>query len=297
MRRIRWLLEIVLFASLSFPVAVLPYKAALKVGGTLGLLLFYTWGGRRRIAIENIRRAADAGALELRGSPRDIAKRSFVNLGRSFAEVAKVYYGLGGGIIHEVEVEGLEHFRKAKEGSKGVIMITGHCGNWELLALVFGIKVNTTSGVARAQDNPYLNRVVENIRAKYGNRVIYKKGALKGILSECRRNGVVGILMDQSVLENEGFIIDFLGRGAWTTKMPALISRKTGAAVVPAFICREGGRHVVRIYPQVPLSQNDDIEEALREDTKRFSCSIEDYIRRHPEEWLWIHRRWKRVEP
>ena len=89
--------------------------------------------------------------------------------------------------------------------------------------------------------------------------------------------------------------MDFLGRGAWTTKMPALLARKTGAAVLPAFIHRTDGRHKIKIYPQVELSGDNDKENAIKEDTKMFSRYIEEYIKEHPAEWLWIHRRWKRV--
>ena len=115
------------------------------------------------------------------------------------------------------------------------------------------------------------------------------------ILSVLRNNGMVGVLMDQAVLPEEGYIIDFLGRGAWTMKIPAIIARKRGAAVLPAFIHREGNRYIGTLYPEVPLSQEKDEEKVLIEDTKKFSSYIENYIREHPAEWLWIHSRWKRV--
>ncbi len=297
MRRARWLLEIALFASLSFPIAVIPYTFAVKVGGVLGLLLFYVWGGRRRIAVENIRKTLQAGGLKITAPPEAVAREGFVNLGRSFAEVVKIYFGLGSGILGNVEIRGIEHYRKAKSRNRGIMFITGHCGNWELMALAFGACEDRISNIARAQSNPYLNRILEKARSRYGNRIIYKKGALKNILSELKKNGVVGILMDQAVLKDEGYIIDFLGRGAWTTKMPALIARKTGAAILPAFISRDGDRHILSIHPEVQLAQTGDTEEALIEDTRRLSSFIEEYIRQHPSEWLWIHRRWKRVEP
>jgi KDO2-lipid IV(A) lauroyltransferase len=134
------------------------------------------------------------------------------------------------------------------------------------------------------------------MRKKYGNSIIYKKGALKPILQALRSNGCVGILMDQAVVRDEGFVINFLGRGAWTTKMPALIARKTGAAVLPVFIHRTGTGHVINIYPEIELSRSDDREGAVRDDTIMFSGYIEQYIAKHPAEWLWIHRRWKRVK-
>lgn len=289
---IKWLLEAVFFILFSLPVAVLPHKIALKVGENLGLLVFYIWKSRRGIAIDNIERS---GVNRQGSGARKIAKEAFKNLGRSFAEIIKVYYGFGRGIIDNVDVRGSANYFKAKSKNKGVIFITGHCGNWELMALAFGIKIDNVSVVARKQNNPYLNRFVENVRAKYGNNVIYKQGALKNILSELKKNRGIGILMDQAVLKDEGYKIDFLGRPAWTTKMPALIARKTGAAVIPIFINRHGDRHVINIYPEVHLSANEDVEKAIIEDTKRFSEFIESYIKEYPTEWLWIHKRWKRA--
>lgn len=310
--KIRWLLETALIILFSFPVAVLPHKIALKVGEILGLLVFYMWGSRRKIAIGNIEKAMGKSLQPLAISNQplavSIARETFKNLGRSFVEVIKIYYGLGKSVIDNVEVRGVENYLKAKSKNKGVIFITGHCGNWELMALAFGAKVDNVSGVARMQNNPYLNRLVEDIRAKYGNNVIYKKGALKGMLYELKKNRGIGILMDQAVLKDEGYVIDFLGRPAWTTKMPALMARKTGAAVIPIFINRKGDpkksqtfwggnvdKHVINIYPEVDLSTDEDTEKAIIGDTKRFSEFIENYIKEHPTEWLWIHKRWKRT--
>lgn len=289
MNKIKYLLETLLIISLSFPIALLPHKIALKVGEILSIFIFYLWGSRRKIAIDNIK-------MTIGDKQWLTAKETFKNLGKSLVEVIKIYYGLGKKIIDNVEVKGIENYDKAKLKGRGVILITGHCGNWELMAVTFSVKVDNVFGVARRQNNPYFNNLVEKIRAKYGNKVIYKKGALKGILLELRKNKGVGILMDQAVLKNEGYIIDFLGKPAWTTKMPALIARKTGAAVIPVFINRDRDRHVMNIHPEVILSAEQDIEKAIIEDTKNFSKYIEDYIRSHPSEWLWIHRRWKRTE-
>jgi len=272
---------------LSFPISLLPCKA----GELLGLLLFWVWKSRREIAIDNIRRSS----LPSAASAEEIARGNCRNYGRSLVEVFKVYHGLGKVILDRTSITGLEHFRAALAKGKGVLLVTGHCGNWELLAVAASYKVSNISVVARPLDNPYLNRLIERARARYGNRVISKKGALREILSTFRKGGVVGILMDQAVLSEEGYIIDFLGRGAWTTKMPALIARKTGVPVVPAFIRRKEGAHEITIHPEVALSTLRDLEEALREDTKNFSAYIEEYIRQNPAEWLWMHQRWKRV--
>ena len=196
-------------------------------------------------------------------------------------------------IIDAVEIEGVEHFRDALLKGKGILFITGHCGNWELMAIAVALKLHAASIVARPVDNPFINRFVERVRKKYGNAVIYKRGALKPILQTLKNNGVVGILMDQAVKRDEGFVMDFLGIGAWTMKMPALIARKTGAAVLPTFIHRTEKGHTITINPAVELSAQQDRDAAVVEDTKRFSWYIEEYIRQHPTEWLWIHKRWK----
>lgn len=304
MKRVLWSIETSFVVLLSLPIAILPYKIALKLGGTFGHLLFYIWGSRRRIAIENIEKTMSSSQLakgnnetdDLKHEPQaafSIAKETFKNLGKSFIEIIKIYYGFGKRIIDSVEIKGIENYRKARSKNKGIIFITGHCGNWELMAIAFGAKVDDVSVVARVQNNPYLNKLLKKVRARYGNSIIYKKGALKGILSELKKNRIVGILMDQSVFKSDGYAVDFLGRPAWTTKMPSLIARKTGAAVLPIFINRYRDQHVINIYPEVDLLQGEDTEKATLHDTKRFSGFIEDYIKQHPLEWLWIHRRWK----
>lgn len=295
MKRLLWLLEAVIVIVLSFPLAMLPCKWALRAGSCLGLLLFYVWSGRRRIAVGNIEKSVRSGALAVSEPAEKISRESFVNFGKCVAEVVKIYYGFGDSLIHNVVIKGEEHYSKAKAKGKGVIFVTGHCGNWELMAVAFGLKVSPVSVVARAQDNPYINGIIGKIRARYGNSVIYKKGALKGILACLKKEGTVGILMDQAVIQDEGFILDFLGRGAWTTKMPALIARKTGAPVMPIFISREGEGHVVNIYPEVTLNREELSENALKDDTQRLSSYVDGYIKEHPTEWLWIHRRWKRT--
>ena len=292
-RRAVWLLEAGLFILLSIPLAILPFKWSMKAGELFGLLLFYLWGSRRKIAIENIEKSE---VRSQKSEVRSIARETFKNLGKSFVEIIKVYYGFGGKILDSVDIEGIENFNKAKSKGKGILFISGHCGNWELMAITMSAKLSGVAVVARPINNPYVNKFIESVRQNYGNSVIYKQGALKTIIRTLKNNGCVGILMDQAVIPAEGYVIDFLGRGAWTTKMPALIAKKTGAAVLPAFIHRTNIGHRMKIYPEVELSNIVDMESAVLEDTKKFSGFIENYIHEHPAEWLWIHRRWKRVK-
>lgn len=286
MRRLLWLGELSIIIMVTLPFLFLP----LSSGRILGLILYYLWRKRREIALENVRNACASGAIK--GEPERIVKRHFEELGKSAIEIVKIFYGRGKRIIDGVRFKGLENLEKARNKGKGIIYITGHCGNWELLALAASMKLNPLAVVARKLNNPYLNNLIERIRSRYGNKVIYKKGALKEIIKVLRGNGSVGILMDQAVLPQEGIVVNFLGRPAWTTKMPALLAEKTGSSILPAFVKREGKGHVITIYPEVMLISN---KKGIEENIRRLNLFIEDYIKENPEQWLWIHRRWKRT--
>ena len=210
MKKAVWLIEACLFIFLSIPLAVLPLRWALKAGDVLGLLLFYTWGSKRRIAIENLKKSISSHAMKLSQPVEDVIRNNFRNIGISFTEVIKIYYGRGNPIIDSVSMVGTENLLAAKAKGNGILFITGHCGNWELLAIAAAAKLSGLSVVARPINNPYLNNIVEKVRKRYGNSVIYKKGALKPIMQTLKKNGIVGILMDQAVISDEGYVIDFL---------------------------------------------------------------------------------------
>lgn len=296
MKRIFWLVQFFFIVLVTLPLALLPYRLALRLGGLLGELLFYAWAGRRRIAVDNLKGAVSRGAVSLDHSPEFTIKQHFRNLGKSFIEIVKIYYGLGGRIFRNIEIRGLEHFTRALEKGSGIILITGHCGNWELNALACSARLTNINIVARKINNPFLNRLVEATRKTYGNKVIYKKGALKEILSALKRNEAVGILMDQSVIASEGIAADFLGKRDYIMKTPALIAMKTGCSVIPAFIRRTETGHIIQAGKEIELDKSGDGERALINNTVAFSRCIEDFIRENPSEWLWIHRRWKRIK-
>ncbi|MDP1758329.1 MAG: lysophospholipid acyltransferase family protein, partial [Thermodesulfovibrionales bacterium] len=215
MKRTAWFLEACLYVALSIPLAIFP----LKFGEFLGILLFYLWRSRRNIAIENLRKSISSHAISISETPEKIIRDNFRNLGRSLSEIIKIYYGAGRKIIESVEIEGTENVYKAKTKVRGILFITAHCGNWELMVAA-SAKLLPSSGIARKIKNPYINKFIEKVRQRYGTSVIYKKGALKAVMKVLKNNESVGILMDQAVLSDEGYVIDFLGRGAWTTKMP-----------------------------------------------------------------------------
>ncbi|QWV92678.1 lysophospholipid acyltransferase family protein [Geomonas oryzisoli] len=300
LKQLRWYLETAFFLVISFTIALLPNSIALSVGRWLGRTAFLFLGRRRRVAITNLE--ASLPFLESQpgwqgGSARDIARGVFENLGCCIVEVCKIYGGRGQELIDNVEIRGTENFDAAFAKGKGLIFITAHSGNWELLALAFGVRKHDLSVVARRQDNPYLNRMIERIRKSYGNGLIYKDGALRAMFSALKKREVVGLLIDQAVQSEWGILADFLGRPAWTMRMPSLIARKSGAPLVPAFIHREGSKSVITLHPEYLLSTAEDPEVAAAEDAKGLNRYIEDYVVQHPEQWYWVHKRWKNAPP
>lgn len=301
MKKIVWMLQVAVLYCFTWVVALVPERLSERFGVWVGLLMRRVLASRRRIAEENISRVLDYMQAQPEWTCRiptaeGIAREVFCNLGRSLVETCRLYHGKGDGLIDRIEVRGMEHYDAARAMGKGIIFLTGHCGNWELTALAYARLFKAPlSVVARRQNNPYLNTMVERMRMHYDNTVIYKDNALRNMIAVIRRNGTVGLLVDQTVFPEEGYLIDFLGRPAWASKAPVLIARKTGVPIVPAFIHREEGRHVIDIYPLLQFEGAAD-EQGWQDDVKIYSRMIEKFIVAHPTQWYWVHRRWKRTE-
>lgn len=300
MKKIFWAFQAAVFYSLTLVAAILPASITYRLGTCAGLLIPLILPKRHAIAVDNIRRALPFMTAHplwqyRSDDPEVIAREMFRNLGRSLMEVCRLYQGRGEDVLGRIEIRGLEHYEAAKARGKGVVFLTGHCGNWELVALAFSHLTNTSmSVVARRQNNPYLNRMVEVMRGRYKNSIIYKQGALKGMISVLKKNGNIGLLADQAVLPSEGVLIDVLGRKAWASKAPVIIAQKTGAAVIPSFIHREGEHFVITFQPAHEFSE-DHSEEGIRLEAQALSRYVEEFIVSHPSQWYWVHRRWKRA--
>ncbi|RNC69022.1 MAG: lipid A biosynthesis acyltransferase [Desulfuromonadales bacterium] len=283
------------FKLISLPVALLPLRFAVELGGAVGWIFYHLSRRTRGRAIQNLTNSLPFLERHPKwsnshGTVEQIICRSFVNLGRCVAELVKVYYGRGQQLIDPVEIRGIENYRRAKELGKGVTLITGHCGNWELMGLVVGVYFERIHVLARPLKEESLSVLLENVRSRFGNQVIYKEGAVRKALAVLREQGVVAILADVSVKPLDGILTDFLGRQAWTGTLAANLGRKTGVPLVPIFIHREGDRHVVDILPHLAV-EGDNVDDT----TRLLSRMVEEYIVQHPDEWLWIYRRWKRA--
>lgn len=301
MKKLVWMAQVTIFYCFTWFVALMPQQLADQMGRGLGLLMRKVLAKRRKIAEENIAQSL----AYMRAQPEwnctipdaeGIAREVFKNIGRALVEVCRLYHGHGEALINRIEFRGKEHYDAARAKGKGLIFLTAHCGNWELMALAYAQLLDSTmSVVARRQNNPYLNTMVEKMRMRYNNRVIYKDNALKNMLSVIRKQGTVGLLVDQAVFPEEGCLISFLGRPAWASRAPVLLARKTGVPVQPAFIHLEGDHYVIDLFPEIAFS-GDNSDAGWAADVQAYSRAIEQYIIKHPTSWYWVHRRWKRTE-
>jgi len=181
----------------------------------------------------------------------------------------------------------------SEHGERGALILTGHFGNWELLGSSLGQMGYKLDIVVRMLDHPVFEEFVSWTRTSSGNRIVYKNRAMRKLLKSLESNSIVAILVDQNVSAVEGFFVDFFGRSACTNKGPAHLALVSGAAVVPAFIMREGGGHRVVVLEELEVINTGDREQDALVNTARFTRTVEEMIRRCPDEWFWVHRRWK----
>jgi KDO2-lipid IV(A) lauroyltransferase len=194
-----------------------------------------------------------------------------------------------------ITFEGLENFQKAYEKEKGILILTAHFGNWEWMAALFPLQSHhPVHVVVRPLDSRFLDSMVEQLRMRTGNQAIPKQKAMGQILRLLKAGEIVGILLDQNMAWQEGVFVDFFGEKACTNTGMALLALKTGTPVLPAFNIRQkDGRYRVVIEPEIPLVRTGDKERDVTENTQRFTQIIERYVRNYPDQWLWLHQRWK----
>ena len=198
-----------------------------------------------------------------------------------------------------IRYEGLDHFLAAQAAGKGVLVLTGHLGAWELSSFYHSLVGYPMGLVIRRLDNPLVDEFVNRLRCLHGNRVIHKDDFARGLISAMRAGETVGILMDTNMTPPQGLFVPFFGSEACTASGLAKVALKTGAAVLPGFLVRDGesSRYVLRFGEQMELTRTGDFTADVAENTARFTATIEQYIRQTPEQWLWMHRRWKTRPP
>lgn len=280
-----------LLKAVSFILGHIPRLIAYGLGGLLGLLACRILKRHRRTALENLERAF--GESLTRSERERLVRRLFKNLGVMFFEFNRVAWLKREEVDRFVEFRGLEKIEKALQKGKGVILLTAHYGNWELLHAALGHKGYTLELVVRRLDSPLFEKFVRWVRTRSGINIVYKVKAMLPLVRRLNSNAVAMILADQNTVREEGFFVDFFGVPASTNKGPALLAHKTGAPVLPVFIVRDGTRHMVEVWDEIELADTGDKDRDAQENTAAFTKAVEKAIRLHPDQWFWVHRRWK----
>jgi Kdo2-lipid IVA lauroyltransferase/acyltransferase len=272
--------------------AAMPRRIAYPTAKTLARLGFHLARRQRRAGLRNLQMAfpeLSRNALE------EILRGSFENLGRLLVEFTHMQELNKGNICRFVVHDGLENYLEGLRRGRGVIFMTAHFGAWELSSFAHAVYGYPLRFVVRPIDNPRVEKLISTCRTRSGNIPIERRSAARDILKALRQNEAVGILFDQNTTRSEGIFADFFGIPAATTPALALFALRTGAAVVPGFLIWDTslGKHRLRLDPPVQLIDTGNLDHDVLENTKIFNKILEGYIRAYPDQWLWIHRRWK----
>jgi KDO2-lipid IV(A) lauroyltransferase len=269
-----------------------PRSMARGIGVLVANGLFFIRAPLRRAAEFNLRLAFPELPKPAR---RDILRRMVRNLGWLAAEFARLPRYNRSNIEKIMILDGLENFEAAERRGKGVLFLTGHMGAWELEPYAHAVYSHPIYFLVRPIDNPRVDALVNRHRCASGNQPIKKNESARVILRILREGGVIGVLADQNTVPAEAVFVDFFGIPAATTTGIARLARRTEAAVVPTFNYWDPRirKYVLRYDPAIELPCTEDEESDIRNFSARFNQVIEDYVRRFPDQWLWVHRRWK----
>lgn len=273
-------------------VRVLPMRAVLAAGTLLGRAFYLFDRAHRRMAIDNLRAAFP---VRTEAECRAISREMFSHFGRLLAALLKFSTMRPDEMLACVEFDGEDRVVHAHAQGRGVLLFTGHFGFWEINALVHALALKPMAVLARPLDNPLLHDLLESVRTKTGNTVIYRRGAIRRVLRALEANQAVAFLIDQHMQPADAVYVDFFDRPAATTSALAALALRTGAPVVPVFALPMPGGRFRMVYEHAVDPPRADEEHAIREFTQRCTDVLEMYVRRYPELWLWMHRRWRDV--
>ncbi|MBI2215878.1 MAG: lysophospholipid acyltransferase family protein [Candidatus Rokubacteria bacterium] len=273
----------------------LPVPVAAWLGRRLGDLAWMALARRRRTALDNLAVAFPELGRAERGR---LARRSFQHVGLMSVELCSALTDPPEATLSRIDVDGLDHLERVMATHGRAMLVTAHLGNWELLSFVHRLTGFPLAIVVRRLDAGWLDAVVRRLREAASVEIIDKRDAVRPVLAALRRGWMVAILLDQNATRREGVFVPFFGRAASTSRSVAAIAVRTGTPVVPLFIRRAGdGRHAVTIEEALVPPRDRASEEAIAELTAVCARTIEAAIRRAPEQWLWMHARWRTRPP
>jgi len=273
----------------------LPHRGARALCALLAAASYLLWPRLRRVGMFNLRLAFPDWSQRQR---RRVLFGLFRNFGRMLADFAHFPRWNRANIERLIIYDGFENFERAWRQGKGVLFLTAHFGNWELGSFAHGVYGYPCHFVVRQLDNPLVDALINRYRCSSGGKAIEKRDFARQVLRALDDGQAVGILSDQNMLAGEGVFVEFFGKLASTTTGPARVARKTGVPLVLGLVIWDAKLKKYRLrFDPVEWIKRDDPEEEVLVNTANFTRRIEEYVRRYPEQWLWVHRRWKTRPP
>jgi KDO2-lipid IV(A) lauroyltransferase len=271
---------------------ILPRGLARAFGIGLGWTVYLLHVRLRHVGMRNLALAFPEKTTSERSR---ILRGEFTSMGRQLAEACQFPKYTLDNVEQVVVYDGLENYEKAYVRGKGVLFLTAHFGGWEVSAFTHSMHGHWMHVVMRPMDNVYLDNLIRQYRTMHGNKMVDKDDFVRGLLSAMKAGEAVGILMDTNMTPPQGIFVDFFGIPACTASGLARIALRTDAAVVPGFTIWDSalGKYRLRFDPAVELIRTGDTEADIHANTQAFTSIIESYVRKYPEQWLWVHRRWK----
>jgi KDO2-lipid IV(A) lauroyltransferase len=292
----RQILEFLVAWAFIHALGVLPRRLARTAGTVIASIAYHSLGRLRRVGLRNLELAFPALPFSER---EHVLRLEYRNLGWLLAEFCQMSNYTPAFASNFIRYEGLDHYLRARDRGQGVLVLTGHLGAWELSSFYHSLAGYPMGMVIRRLDNPLVDRMVNDIRCRHGNRVLHKDDFARGLIGAMRAGETVGILMDTNMTPPQGLFVPFFGIQACTASGLARVALKTGAAVLPGFLLWEESerRYVLHFYPEIALASTGDSEADAADITARFTAVLEGAIRQYPSQWLWMHRRWKTRPP
>jgi KDO2-lipid IV(A) lauroyltransferase len=289
-REFRHRVEYAIVLTLRGAVAAWPDRVVRFIGTVIGHVFWAVDTGHRRLTIRQLQAAFPSRTP---AECRSIARKTFAHFGRSLTLTLKLSTLTADEVRARVTYEGEERVREALKAGRGVLLVTGHFGYWELMAVAHALVLPPMSVLARPLDNPYLHDLLERTRMTTGNRVIYRRGAVRRVLRALNANEGIAILIDQHIQPVDAVTVQFFDRPAATTSAVAALALRTGAAVIPMFGLPSAHGKCRVVYEHPIELPGPDAGDPIVELTQRCTDVLEMYVRRQPELWLWMHRRWR----
>lgn len=283
-------LQLAILRGVAWLFAALPPKACMAVGRFFGFLFGRVIRYHRRDAFEALERSLPQTSKEER---RGIVNRMYRNLGTNVVESLRLAGGKSDQVDEHLTVSGVEHVQEALKQEKGGLVLTAHFGNWDLLSVLTTKLGYPLTIISKDVKNEALNDFWMGMRRDFDLKIVPAHNSYRACRAALKRNGLVGFILDQNMIDKEGIFVDFFAKPACTTPGLAFMSAQSKAPVIPVFIRRvDGWQHAVEVLPPIDAPPDRE-EETIHAYTQRYTKIIEDEVRRHPDQWIWIHRRWR----